>query len=68
MQMKFENLEGHLNIKVYNSTGILVDNFELRSSIGETYEYSAKHLNNGIYFFHITDGKRIVTKKVVIIN
>ncbi len=68
MQMKFENLEGHLNIKVYNSTGILVDDFELQSSVGETYEYAAKHLNNGIYFFHITDGKRIVTKKVVIIN
>lgn len=68
MQLKFENIEGRLNIKVYNSTGILADSFELTSSIGETYEYSAKHLNNGIYFFHITDGKRAVTKKVVIIN
>jgi hypothetical protein len=68
MQMKFENMEGHMNIKVYNSTGILVDDFELQSSVGETYEYAAKHLNNGIYFFHITDGKRVVTNKVVIIN
>ena len=68
MQMKFENIEGRLNIKVYSSTGILVDSFELFSSIGETFEYSAKRLNNGIYFFHITDGKRAVTKKVVIIN
>lgn len=68
MQMKFENLEGHMNIKVYNSTGILVDDFEIQSTVGETYEYAAKYLNNGIYFFHITDGKRVVTKKVVIIN
>ena len=68
MQLKFENMEGRLSIKVYNSTGILADSFELTSSIGETYEYSAKHLNNGIYFFHITDGKRAITKKVVIIN
>ena len=68
MQLKFENMEGRLNIKVYNSTGILADSFELISSIGETFEYSAKLLNNGIYFFHITDGKRAVTKKVVIIN
>ena len=68
MQLKFENMEGQLNIKVYNSTGILADSFELTSSIGETYEYSAKRLNNGIYFFHITDGKRAVTKKVVILN
>ena len=68
MQLKFENMEGHMSIKVYNSTGILVDSFEIQSSSGETYDYSAKRLNNGIYFFNITDGKRAVTKKVVIIN
>ena len=68
MQLKFENMEGHLSIKVYSSTGILADSFELLSSAGETYDYSAKRLNHGIYYFHITDGKRAVTKKVVIIN
>lgn len=68
MQLKFENMEGCLCIKVYNSTGILVDSFEIQSSYGETYDYSAKRLNNGIYFFNITDGKRAVTKKVVILN
>jgi len=68
MQLKFENMEGRMSIKVYNSTGILVDSFEIQSSSGETYDYSAKRLNNGIYFFNITDGKRAVTKKVVIIN
>jgi PKD repeat protein len=68
MQLKFENMEGRLCIKVYNSTGILVDSFEIQSSYGETYDYSAKRLNNGIYFFNITDGKRAVTKKVVILN
>ena len=68
MQLKFENMEGRLYIKVYNATGILADSFELLSTYGETYEYSAKRLNNGIYFFYITDGKRAVTKKVVIIN
>jgi PKD repeat protein len=68
MQLKFENMEGRLSIKVYNSTGILVDSFEIQSSYGETYNYSAKRLNNGIYFFNITDGKRAVTKKVVILN
>ena len=68
MQLKFENMEGRLNVKVYNSTGILEDSFEIQSSYGETYDYSAKRLNNGIYFFHITDGRITVTKKVVIIN
>ena len=69
MQLRFENLEGNLNIKVYSLTGTLVDTFELNSvKTGETLDYSMKRLTNGIYFFTFGDGKRSVTKKVVIIH
>ena len=69
MQLRFENMEGKLNIKVYSLTGLLYDNFEITTAqAGETYDYSMKRLANGVYFFVITDGKRSVTKKVVIIN
>lgn len=69
MQLRFENLEGKLSIKVYSITGLLQDSFEITTSqTGETYDYSMKRLVNGVYFFVITDGKRSVTKKVVIIN
>ncbi len=69
MQMRFENIEGKLNIKVFSSTGILADSFEITTNqAGETYDYSMKRLGNGVYFFVITDGKRSITKKVVIIN
>ena len=69
MQLRFENLEGKLSIKVYSLTGLLTDSFEITTSqAGETYDYSMKRLVNGVYFFVITDGKRSVTKKVVIIN
>ena len=69
MQLRFENIEGNLNIKVYSLTGTLVDAFELKSvKTGETHEYSMKRLMNGIYFFNISDGKRSVTRKVVVIH
>jgi hypothetical protein len=69
MQLRFENIEGDLNIKVYSLTGTLVDAFELKSvKTGETHEYSMKRLMNGIYFFNISDGKRSVTRKVVVIH
>ena len=69
MQIRFENLEGRLSIKVFETTGILADSFEITThQVGETYDYSMKRLNNGVYFFVITDGKRSITKKVVIIN
>ena len=69
MQLRFENIEGNLSIKVYSLTGTLVDAFELKSvKTGETHEYSMKRLMNGIYFLNISDGKRSVTRKVVVIH
>ena len=68
MQLRFENLEGSLDIKVYSLTGILVDAFALDVKTGDTHEYSMKRLMNGIYFFTISDGKRSVTRKVVVIH
>jgi hypothetical protein len=69
MRLQFDNLQGDLNIKVYSLTGTLVDAFELKSiEVGQSHEYSMKRLMNGIYFFTISDGKRTVTKKVVVIH
>ena len=69
MELRFENMNGHLSIRVYNVTGALVDNFELKSvQTGDSYQYAMKQLQNGVYFFSISDGKRSITKKVVIIH
>ena len=69
MRLQFDNIQGDLNIKVYSLTGTLVDAFELKSiEVGQSHEYSMKRLMNGIYFFTISDGKRSVTKKVVVIH
>lgn len=69
MRLQFDNMQGDLNIKVYSLTGTLVDAFDLKSiEVGHSHEYSMKRLMNGIYFFTISDGKRSVTKKVVVIH
>ena len=69
MRLQFDNMQGDLNIKVYGLTGTLFDAFELKSvKTGEAHDYSMKRLMNGVYFFNISDGKRSVTKKVVIIQ
>ena len=69
MRLQFDNIQGDLDIKVYSLTGTLVDAFDLKSiEAGQSHEYSMKRLMNGIYFFTISDGKRSVTKKVVVIH
>ncbi len=69
MRLQFDNIQGDLDIKVYSLTGTLVDAFGLKSiEAGQSHEYSMKRLMNGIYFFTVSDGKRSVTKKVVVIH
>ena len=69
MRLQFDNIQGDLDIKVYSLTGTLVDAFDLKSiEAGQSHEYSMKRLMNGIYFFTVSDGKRSVTKKVVVIH
>lgn len=69
MQLRFENMEGRLNIKVYSTGGALLDSFEVNTlQMGETYDYSMRRLQNGVYHIVVSDGKRSVTKKVVVIH
>ena len=69
MTLCFDNMDGDLDIKVYAISGALVDSFALKGiAVGDTYNYAMKRLGDGVYFFTISDGKRSVTKKVVIIH
>ena len=69
MQLRFENMAGHLRIDVRNVTGIMVDSFEVATQhTGETYDYTMRRLPEGVYFITVGDGKRSITKKVVIIR
>ena len=67
MQLNFENLTGRIDVKVYDMSGTLIDNFVTfneRNSM--SYSYSMKQHANGIYYFVATSKEGTVAKKVVI--
>ena len=67
MTLKFENLIGKINVKVYDMKGSLIDNFETYSDNGpNSYLYNMKSKVEGIYFFVATSKEGTVAKKVVI--
>ena len=67
MDMRFENLTGKVNIKVYDMRGGLVDDFEVYNENGlNALTYSMKDGSNGIYFFVATGREGIVAKKVIV--
>lgn len=69
MELRFENMDGKINVRVCNANGALVDSFEVQATQAPySYNYAMKRLANGVYFFIFNDGKRSVTKKVVIIH
>lgn len=69
MELRFGNMEGKVDAKVYNATGTLLDSFEIHvTQNNDTYNYTTDRLPNGVCFFVFNDGKKTVTKKVVIIH
>ena len=67
MTLKFENLLGKIDVKVYDMRGSLIDSFETYSNNGpDTYLYNMKSKTEGIYFFVATSKEGTVAKKVVI--
>lgn len=69
MELRLENMEGRVDVKVYNAVGTPIDHFEIKTQQGpSTYFYTMKQLSNGVYFFVFTNGKKSTTKKVVIIQ
>lgn len=69
MELRFSNMEGKINVKVFNTAGLVVDDFEVHTTqTPDSHYYSMKRLPNGVYFFVFSDGKRTTTSKVVIIH
>ncbi len=67
MTLRFEKLTGKVDIKVYDMTGHLIDNFSTYSIGGpETLPYDMKVQSEGIYFFVATGKEGTVAKKVVV--
>ena len=69
MTLSFEDMAGETLVKIFDITGILIDQFKLYNEPGkQTYSYQSKKLSPGVYFFTIANKKSILTKKVIIIG
>ena len=67
MTINFEYLTGKVDIKVYDMTGNLIDNFQTFNDNGpNSLQYDMKRCAAGIYFFVATSKEGTVAKKVVI--
>ena len=67
MELHFENMEGKVDIKVYDMMGSLIDYIQtFNGSNTNELEYSMEGRAKGIYFFVATGKEGTLTKKVVI--
>ena len=66
MELRFENMEGKVEVKVYDVMGILVDSFVIYNDVGsKTIPYNLNG-RGGIYFFVATAKEGTIAKKVVV--
>ena len=67
MKLSFEKLTGQIDLKVYDMTGNLIDQFSTYSIGGpEHIQYNMKRHAEGIYFFVATGKEGTIAKKVVV--
>lgn len=69
MELRIENMEGKINVRVCNAVGLTIDNFDIHMLQDQTiYNYTMRQLSNGVYFFIFSDGRRTTTQKAIIIQ
>ena len=67
MELRCENMEGRVDVKVFDMKGNQIDSFE--TTVGpnqSSHEYNMKRYSDGLYLFVISDSQHTVTRKVVI--
>ena len=67
MELRFEQLAGKLDIKVYDMKGVLIDEKECFST-SESYStpYSLPTQTKGLYFFVVTSKEGLISKKLIV--
>lgn len=66
MDIITHNVAGEIGVKVYNMTGLLVDQFVLPATNGSRHPYTLSNYPSGIYLMVFSRPEGIVTKKVVV--
>ena len=69
MEIRLERLTGKHVVKVFDMTGVKIDQFEINDhSENQTLQYDLQGHASGAYFFVVTGREGTVTKKVVVFN
>ena len=67
MLLNFENIIGKVDLKVFNSQGALIDQFQIHCETSSySFPYECRSQDNGLYFFVATWNSKVLTKKVII--
>lgn len=67
MTLKFENMKGDTNIKVFDMRGVLIDEFKTcLDNENEPRRYALPNRHPGVYMFVATGRDFVVTQKVVV--
>ena len=67
MTLLFEHLTGHIDVKVYDMTGCLIDDFQAYNGLDvNSIGYSMSACARGVYFFVASGREGVVSKKVII--
>ena len=67
MTLNFNHFTGHLDVRVYDMRGVLIDQFQTYNTEDHyTLAYHCKALKKGMYCFVVTNKEGTATKKVII--
>ena len=67
INIKFEGLQGKIDVKIIDNVGKTLDYFTTHiSSDNEVFSHSLEKFNKGMYFFVISDSKKTFVSKVVV--
>ena len=68
MSLVFTNMEGNVDAKVYDMTGILIDHFALNLDVESRHPYYLGDYPNGVYLLVFNYKGITFTKKIVVIE
>jgi hypothetical protein len=68
LNLIFTNMEGKIDAKIYDMTGILIDQFALNLNAESRHPYHLGNYPNGVYLLVFNYKGIMVTKKIVVIE
>ena len=68
MRFNVGNMEGRVNVAVYDMKGQIIDRFSLMATPQSLFDYNMENQKSGMYFFVFNYNGKIVSKKIIIMK